>query len=488
MEDVGVVRVLAISGSLRSASSNGALVRAAAQLAPPGIEVAIYELDELPPFNPDLDTDTPPMPVAAFRAALKSADAVLLSSPEYAHGVPGVLKNALDWVVGSGELVDKPVALLNASTRATRAWRSLVETLSVMSARVIREASITVALNGTRLDAKGIASDAQLAALVESALRRLARQSARIGDYSIVPARAEDVGEIPQIELAAARLLCGHAPESVLSETTNDDVLREAVREGHLWVARAGNTPVGFAHAEIIDARTAYLAEVDVRPAHGRRGLGTRLIETVCDWAASAGYESVTLTTFRDVAWNMPLYERLGFRVVPGAQLSAALHAIVEHETRRGLDPSRRVVMERRRGPNLEVRDEALPEDLLFVEEQINEFNFATTGIRDARGLVILLRDADRTIFAGLSGHTWGGVAEVRFLWVAEPKRHTGIGRRLLRAAEDEARARGCRKIVLSTHSFQAPDFYRQHGYVDVGQFSEYPRGHRSIFLEKTLS
>jgi len=318
--------------------------------------------------------------------------------------------------------------------------------------------------------------------------RHLARQSARIGDYSIVRARAEDVSEIPQIELAAARLLCGHAPESVLSETTNDDVLREAVREGHLWVARAGNTPVGFAHAVIIDARTAHLAEVDVLPAHGRRGLGTRLIETVCDWAASAGYESVTLTTFRDVPWNMPLYERLGFRVVPGAQLSAALHAIVEDETRRGLDPSRRVVMARRRGPSLEVRDEAPPEDLQFVEEQINEFNFATTGIRDARGLVIVLRDVDRTIYAGLSGHTWGGVADVRFLWVAEPKRHTGIGSGLLRAAEDEARARGCRKIVLSTHSFQSPDFYRQHGYVSVGEFSEYPRGHRAIFLEKTLS
>ena len=68
-----MIRVLAISGSLRSASSNGALVKAAAQLAPPGIEVAIYEaLDQLPPFNPDLDTDTPPMPVGAFRAALKS--------------------------------------------------------------------------------------------------------------------------------------------------------------------------------------------------------------------------------------------------------------------------------------------------------------------------------------------------------------------------------------------------------------------------------
>ena len=271
----------------------------------------------------------------------------MLSSPEYAHGVPGVLKNALDWVVGSGELVDKPVALLNASSRATRAWRSLVETLSVMSARVIREASITVALNGTGLDADGIASDPRLAVLVKSALRRLARQSARIGHYSIVRARAEDVSEIPNIELAAARLLCGHAPESVLSETTGDAVLHEAVRQGHLWVALAGDAPVGFAHVEVIDARTAHLEEIDVLPAHGCRGLGTRLVEEVCHWAASAGYDSVTLTTFRDVPWNMPFYERLGFRVVPGAELSAALRAIVEDETRRGLDPSRRVAMER---------------------------------------------------------------------------------------------------------------------------------------------
>jgi GNAT superfamily N-acetyltransferase len=146
------------------------------------------------------------------------------------------------------------------------------------------------------------------------------------------------------------------------------------------------------------------------------------------------------------------------------------------------------VAMERPRGPTLDVRDEAAPEHLQFLEEQINEFNFATTGIRDARGLVILLRDADCTIYAGLSGHTWGGVAEIRFLWVDEPKRHTGIGSRLLRAAEDEARARGCRKIVLSTHSFQAPDFYSKHGYIVSGEFSAYPRGHRSIFLEKLLS
>jgi GNAT superfamily N-acetyltransferase len=136
---------------------------------------------------------------------------------------------------------------------------------------------------------------------------------------------------------------------------------------------------------------------------------------------------------------------------------------------------------------NILASDDATLEDLQFLEEQINEYNFATTGIRDARSLAILLRDATGRIYAGLSGHTWGGVAEVRFLWVDEPWRHTGVGSRLLHAAEEEARARGCTKAVLSTHSFQAPEFYRRHGYVVAGQFSDYPRGHHSIFLEKSL-
>jgi ribosomal protein S18 acetylase RimI-like enzyme len=138
--------------------------------------------------------------------------------------------------------------------------------------------------------------------------------------------------------------------------------------------------------------------------------------------------------------------------------------------------------------PNVVVSDNAKPEDLQFLEEQVNEYNFATTGFRDARLLVILLRDSAGRIYAGLSGHTWGGVGEIRFLWVDEQRRHTGIGSRLLRAAEEEARSRGCRKIVLSTHSFQAPDFYRKHGFVVAGEFSEYPRGSRSIFLEKLLT
>jgi NAD(P)H-dependent FMN reductase len=169
------IRVLAISGSLRRRSSNTALVGAAARLAPGTVDVSIYgELAELAPFNPDLDDDRPPDAVIRLRAQLQACDAVLISSPEYAHGVPGVLKNALDWVVGSGELVDKPIALINASRRAIHAWTSLRETLTVMSARVIAAASITIPLDGRALDANGIVRDAELSRALRSALDILA--------------------------------------------------------------------------------------------------------------------------------------------------------------------------------------------------------------------------------------------------------------------------------------------------------------------------
>ena len=100
-----LLRIIAISGSLRAVSSNTALLRAASGLAPQEVEVTLYEnLAELPHFNPDLE-GAEPRSVTDFRSLLHSSDAVLISSPEYAHGVPGALKNALDWLVSSGELV-----------------------------------------------------------------------------------------------------------------------------------------------------------------------------------------------------------------------------------------------------------------------------------------------------------------------------------------------------------------------------------------------
>lgn len=175
------VRILAVSGSLRATSSNTALLRAAAALAPEGVAVELYDgIGRLPHFNPDLDDD-PPEPVPDYRARLRAADAVLISSPEYAHGVPGVLKNALDWVVGSGELVYKPVALVNASPRSTHGQASLTETLTVMTASLVPEASVAVSMIGRKLDVAGIVADPGLSAALRSAVAALARAAAAPG-------------------------------------------------------------------------------------------------------------------------------------------------------------------------------------------------------------------------------------------------------------------------------------------------------------------
>ncbi len=135
----------------------------------------------------------------------------------------------------------------------------------------------------------------------------------------------------------------------------------------------------------------------------------------------------------------------------------------------------------------MRVIDDPDAADLAFLEDQINEFNSAATGYRDGRYLSIFLRDEAGAIRAGLSGHTWGGCAEVKFLWVRESERHSGLGTALLRAAEREATARGCTQIVLGTHSFQAPAFYATHGYAVCGEYPEYPHGYSQIFLRKSL-
>ena len=163
--------------------------------------------------------------------------------------------------------------------------------------------------------------------------------------YEVTLAQLDDLPSLARIELAAARMLVGHAPESVLLETTTSAELLDAQRLGHLWVARCGNVPVGFAHVKLFDAGVAHLDELDVHPEHGRRGVGTRLVRAVCRWAAATGFNAVSLSTFRDVPWNMPFYSRLGFVVLGRSELTAALHAVVADEVRRGLDPAGRVLM-----------------------------------------------------------------------------------------------------------------------------------------------
>jgi ribosomal protein S18 acetylase RimI-like enzyme len=129
------------------------------------------------------------------------------------------------------------------------------------------------------------------------------------------------------------------------------------------------------------------------------------------------------------------------------------------------------------------------PADLNFLDEQINQFNFAATGIMPEPDvlLAIIVRDEANEIVAGVWGWTWGGCCEIRTLWVHERLRGQGYGQRLLRAAEGEATRRGCRQVVLDTHSFQAPGFYRKHGYEVVGQVDGYPLGHTKYYLRKPL-
>lgn len=167
------MKILAISGSLRKASLNTALLRAVARIAPTGIEVSLYRgLGDFPLFNPDIETPEPAS-VAAFREQILASDALLIASPEYAHGVTGVIKNALDWMVGNESFVQKPVALLNVSPRATHAQAALRETISTMSAYLVDEASIVVPILGSGLSEDEIVEHPEINPALLAALRSL---------------------------------------------------------------------------------------------------------------------------------------------------------------------------------------------------------------------------------------------------------------------------------------------------------------------------
>ena len=173
------VRLLAISGSLRAGSSNTILLRAASRLAPAGIEMTVYDkLGELPHFNPDLEGAEPPV-VKDFWAQVGAADGLVISTPEYAHGLPGVLKNALDWLVGGFDFINKPVVFFNASLRSTYALASLTEIVTVMSGRIITEAAINVPLQELQVDEEGIVAHVELRGTIQTALRRFGQAIAR---------------------------------------------------------------------------------------------------------------------------------------------------------------------------------------------------------------------------------------------------------------------------------------------------------------------
>jgi len=166
--------ILAVSGSLRRGSSNMEVLRAAALLAPPGIRIIPFTgLEALPHFNPDLDRTPPPLAVTTLREQVASADGLLICSPEYAHGIPGVLKNALDWLASGVEIVAKPIGVLNASPRSRHAHDSLIEVVRTLCANVVAGACIPVPLAGRHVDATSILANPELVLVVQGALAAL---------------------------------------------------------------------------------------------------------------------------------------------------------------------------------------------------------------------------------------------------------------------------------------------------------------------------
>jgi GNAT superfamily N-acetyltransferase len=121
-----------------------------------------------------------------------------------------------------------------------------------------------------------------------------------------------------------------------------------------------------------------------------------------------------------------------------------------------------------------------------YLEDRIYEFNSSATDIDDGALLAFFVRARDR-IVAGICGNTWGGTCELRQFWVEERQRNQGLGTKLLQAAEQEARRRGCTQIVLMTFSFQAPAFYERHGFEVVATIDDHPRGHRNLLMRKRL-
>lgn len=149
-------KILAISGSLRSGSTNHNILKYLGELLPRDISYSIYdELALIPPFDPGLDNEDVAQTVVRLRKLLNEVDGVIICTPEYAFGVPGQLKNMLDWMVSSGSLVDKPVALITASLGGEHAHASLLLTLGALSAKIIDDATLVISFIRSKMDNNG---------------------------------------------------------------------------------------------------------------------------------------------------------------------------------------------------------------------------------------------------------------------------------------------------------------------------------------------
>jgi chromate reductase, NAD(P)H dehydrogenase (quinone) len=159
-----------ISGSLRAASTNIRLLHAARELVPANVDLMVENvISELPQFNPDIGIDSNDR-LAGFVERVRDSDGIVFSSPVYAGGYPGALKNALDWLVGTDAFVEKPFIMLSASNRVPGVEQSLILVLETMGGVHVRDASTTVPLLGSSLSVANIVGDIEMSNSVRSSL------------------------------------------------------------------------------------------------------------------------------------------------------------------------------------------------------------------------------------------------------------------------------------------------------------------------------
>jgi chromate reductase, NAD(P)H dehydrogenase (quinone) len=164
-------KILAISGSLRATSSNTIILKAIQQIVPANVDYTIYQgLATLPAFDDSMEA---PEPVTNWRSQLSEADGVLICSPEYAFGIPGALKNALDWTVGSGELVNKPLALITAATGGDKAHAAWLQIFTALSANIPEGGALLVPYVRSKLNDKGEVKDEATWHAIQQVLKAL---------------------------------------------------------------------------------------------------------------------------------------------------------------------------------------------------------------------------------------------------------------------------------------------------------------------------
>ncbi len=164
-------KILAICGSTRSNSVNLSLIKGIEQLVPNNWEVTIFNaLEGITNFNPDKDNDESPKSVKEFRRLIKDSDGVLICTPEYAMGVPGSLKNAIDWTVSSCEFSHKPTALITASSMGEKGHASLLETLKIIECKITDETQLLIPFVKTKVSVEGKITDEKTLKEVKSLL------------------------------------------------------------------------------------------------------------------------------------------------------------------------------------------------------------------------------------------------------------------------------------------------------------------------------